>query len=298
VANKNSSASPRVRWVSTLSSTGGSENKIDCELFFSESVDVVNSATTLNDGKWHHVTCVRDTPASKLRMYVDGAVSGSVALTNTCSNNITNSTALTISSRTDNSPTTLYLIGTIDDVRVYNRALSYQEIQQLYHLGAGNIAHSNTVALSSGLIGYWTLHGSKTNWTANTMQDSSGNGNTGTLVSMSTTTSPAIGKIGGAMKFDGTASYVSVADTAILNPTAVTVSAWVNYTSFASSGNYTGVVSKNDGTTNVYSLLVKSTGKLAQYVRASCCGGTIVDYDGTGTFTLRRAAEITESSWV
>lgn len=46
----------------------------------------------------------------------------------------------------------------------------------------------------SGLVGHWTLDGSKTNWTTNTTADSSGNSNTGTLVSMSTSTAPAAGR--------------------------------------------------------------------------------------------------------
>ena len=72
--------------------------------------------------------------------------------------------------------------GSIDDVRVYNRALSVQEIQQLYAQGAANIDHSNTVALSSGLVGYWTFDGSQTNWTTGKTNDSSGKGNSGQLL--------------------------------------------------------------------------------------------------------------------
>ena len=54
----------------------------------------------------------------------------------------------------------------------------------------------NTVAISNGLIGYWPLDGAVTNWATGKTLDISGNGKTGTLLNMSTSTSPAAGKIG------------------------------------------------------------------------------------------------------
>src|ERR1700681_2892426 len=70
------------------------------------------------------------------------------------------------------------------------------------------VGHSNTVALTNGLVGYWSMDGSSINWTTNTMADLSGQGNAGTLVGMSTTSSPVAGKIGGALKFDGATTYI------------------------------------------------------------------------------------------
>ena len=117
--------------------------------------------------------------------------------------------------------------GLIDDVRIYNRALSAGEVQQLYHLGAANVGHSNTVALSSGLVDYWPLDGAVTNWTANTTNDISGNANTANLVSMSTTTSPMAGKIGQALKFDGISFVDALSNSSIQDTTPFTFSAWV-----------------------------------------------------------------------
>jgi hypothetical protein len=123
--------------------------------------------------------------------------------------------------------------GSIDDVRIYNRVLSPQEIAQLYALGKVTVAHSNTVAVSTGLVGYWTFDGQNTHWTTNATDDVSGNGNTGTLVNMSTTSSPTAGKIGQALKFNGTTQYVSLAD--IPESGNFTVSCWAYPTSFGSS---------------------------------------------------------------
>jgi len=61
-------------------------------------------------------------------------------------------------------------------------------VQALYNIGAANVAHSNTIALSSGLVGYWTFDGGTTHWDTGKVDDVSGHGNTGQLINMSTTT--------------------------------------------------------------------------------------------------------------
>ncbi len=96
-----------------------------------------------------------------------------------------------------------FFSGRIDDVRIYNRVLKADEIAQLYKLGTANAGHSNTTAVSNGLVGYWTFDGGVTNWTTGTTQDVSGTGNTGSLSTMSTSSSPTVGKIGQAFTFNG-----------------------------------------------------------------------------------------------
>src|SRR3989344_5209907 len=98
--------------------------------------------------------------------------------------------------------------GSLDDVRIYNRALSPTEVAELYKTGAAEIGHSN-VGISDGLVGWWNFDGPSMDWRKNQVADKSGQGNTGTLVSMSTTTSPVAGQIGQALKFDGVDDYVT-----------------------------------------------------------------------------------------
>jgi hypothetical protein len=127
-----------------------------------------------------------------------------------------------------------YFTGSIDDVRVYNRVLSAAEIAQLYKQGSVNAAHSPSASsgqpapLGAGLIGYWTMDGPSINWATGKMTDASGQGNTGQLVSMSTTTSPVTGKIGQALNFNGSTSYISLDSSAnnIEGRNAGTFSAW------------------------------------------------------------------------
>jgi hypothetical protein len=117
--------------------------------------------------------------------------------------------------------------GKIDDVRVYNRALTAGEVAQLYKLGTANAAHSNTI-ISNGLVGYWTFDGGATNWTTGQTRDLAGT-STGRLISMSTSSSPVGGKIGQALNFTRASSqYISLANNIQYQP-PFSFSAWVNY---------------------------------------------------------------------
>jgi Concanavalin A-like lectin/glucanases superfamily len=117
-------------------------------------------------------------------------------------------------------------VGLVDDARIYNRALSATEVKQLYTLGAANVAHSNAI-ISNGLVGYWTFDGKDTNWSTGKAKDVSGQGNDGSLISMSTSTSPAIGKIGQALNFVRASSHFIRPDNNIqLQPLSFSV--WVN----------------------------------------------------------------------
>jgi len=68
---------------------------------------------------WYHVAVVED--STYRAIYINGSLD--------ISDNISDDT-IRIGSRADSTP--FYFDGTIDDVRIYNRALSAQEIQQLY----------------------------------------------------------------------------------------------------------------------------------------------------------------------
>jgi hypothetical protein len=150
--------------------------------------------------------------------------------------------------------------GGLDDVRVYNRALSAQEISDLYNAGQVNVAHSNTtsgIGINAGLVGYWTFDGPTINWRTNTVADMSGQGNTGTLINMSTTTSPVAGKIGQALSFNGTSNYVQTPNSSSIKPSLpITISAWIKlksspngstiFTSDSLPSNYAGYLLKVD----------------------------------------------------
>jgi hypothetical protein len=153
--------------------------------------------------------------------------------------------------------------GLIDEVRIYNRALSAGEIGELYRSGAERLVKVNMPEndkLTGGLVGFWSFNGQSMDWGANTATDDSPNSNTGTMTNMSTTTSPVPGVVGQALTFDGTDDYVDAGNPASLNiVNAGTVSAWIYMPSVPANGVYWGVAGKYDGSTHRrgYGLLVR-----------------------------------------
>jgi len=79
-----------------------------------------------DSNRWYHVTGVYD--GNNVRIYVDGMLEGETPLQGTVKSN---SDPLTIGSHTGGSGE--YFDGMVDDVRIYNRALSESEILALYH---------------------------------------------------------------------------------------------------------------------------------------------------------------------
>ena len=112
-------------------------------------------------------------------------------------------------------------------------------MQQLYSQGVATHVSASpkvgpttscTSGLSCGLVGYWTFDGKDTPWTSSsaaTTLDKSGNGNTGTLTNMLQSTAPVPGKIGQALKFDGSSGYVDIGTNSSLHPANITVSFWI-----------------------------------------------------------------------
>jgi len=85
----------------------------------------VTSAVPINDGEFHHVAWVRE--GTTLRIYIDGALSSTAWAPRTNVNNgveFAIGAEITYGTRLINT-----LIGVIDEVRLYNRVLSAEEIQ-------------------------------------------------------------------------------------------------------------------------------------------------------------------------
>ena len=78
------------------------------------------------DNRWHHLAGTYD--GSKLNLYIDGVARASVAATG----NIADSSARSLNIGRFSEGGFLFK-GVIDDVQIYNRALSATEIQQLYN---------------------------------------------------------------------------------------------------------------------------------------------------------------------
>lgn len=135
-----------------------------------------------------------------------------------------------------------------------------------------SICQANT---RDGLVGWWKMD----EGTGTTTFDSSWTGNSGTLTNTPTWVSNC--PRGNCLKFvTSSTQYVDLGSN--FGPTSGTITAWVNATSFPNS--YNSVINKNVSTTATFFILIKSTGKLACYIRQA--DSTALSYDGTGTNTL------------
>jgi len=181
----------------------GIEQNMDYEdrMRFHVAVDGSSDDVNSNEGsiipnKWHHVVGTYD--GAKLEIYVDGA----------WQNTTNNSGSITSYDDTfglgvgDSYNQTGGYNGQIDEVRIYNRALSESEIQTLYESGRAKLNSSQTDRLTDGLVGMWALDGAAAQ--GGRAPDGSGSGHTGTIYGAT----PAIGKVGQALSFDGTDDYV------------------------------------------------------------------------------------------
>jgi hypothetical protein len=122
--------------------------------------------------------------------------------------------------------------------------------------------------LTNGLVGYWTFDGSSIDWNKNQASDMSGNGNTGQLVSMSTSTSPVAGKIGQALRFTAGPQVIVTSGSPVTSKTAFTMSAWVK-NDFSPPPAQSGIFMISGTQASLY---VDSDGQARAYLY--CCGGS------------------------
>ncbi|HVV39360.1 MAG TPA: LamG-like jellyroll fold domain-containing protein, partial [Candidatus Paceibacterota bacterium] len=90
------------------------------------------SATTLQNNKWYHIVATYDDTTKAKTIYING-VSDSVVTGS--GSPVANSDTLKIGYSQGTSNANNYFNGSIDEVRLYNRALSAGEVLQLYQLG-------------------------------------------------------------------------------------------------------------------------------------------------------------------
>ena len=112
------------------------------------------------------------------------------------------------------------LNGLIDEVRIYNRALSEEEIRYHYnHTLPEGAASPTAMKEDSSLVGYWSFN----EGSGQIAYDKSGNGNNGTIHGAAW----AAGKSGSALKFDGSNDYVDCGSDESFNLTQLTMELWI-----------------------------------------------------------------------
>jgi hypothetical protein len=122
-----------------------------------------------------------------------------------------------------------YFDGLIDDVRVYNRAVSATEVKQIYNATAGSKinAPQNNLGQSTLNTGLVNLLSFNSKDFSDKVYDRSSSANHGYVYNSSTSTSKTIGKSGQGIRFDGVNDFVLQNISSLGTLTSGTVSVWV-----------------------------------------------------------------------
>ncbi len=237
-------------------------------LYADGSQNAITGVTQVNDDSWHMITTVYNTETSQTQIYVDGNLEASG---DTISGSMTNSHILKIGAYYDG---TANPNGTIDDVRIYNRALSPGEVAALY-------------SWAPGPVGYWSMD-EGVSGDAQTIYDRSGNGNNGTTVDGANNTGMNCnipGKFGKACEFDGVDDYINAGnDTSLQINNHITISAWVKS---SYSGSDQAIVHKYHSGGGAYALYINGVGNLG-----------FLSYDGSNVVNeLTHSQNVADGIW-
>lgn len=182
---------------------------------------ITTSISNIQKYKWHHLCATRN--GNSTNIYINGSLDN----TGTNSGSIGTNSFYTIGNGYDYN--TEAFLGNISQVKVYNRALSAQEIQQNYNATKGRFLNAlppvrNGLVLELDALSYSGF--------GNTWNDSSGNGYNSTLVG-----SPVFSGIASTANFLFDANTKSgTLDTSLLNNyTSGTIECSVYITNLASS---------------------------------------------------------------
>jgi len=229
--------SNKVNWLG-VNRVSGTTGKV-CHAFYGN--DLCGNTVTLSKNTWYHVVVTYNSTTRKI--YLNGVQDASA---NPSSVPAVSGSVLDIGMNTDYDwPFT----GKIDEVRIYGRELSQSEVTELYQQGQMKINSSQSGKLTNGLVGYWTMDGQDIDWGANTINNKVAGGANLTAANMDTTNA-AIGKVGQALSFDGSAENLTATDAASpeldFSTPGITMSAWIKLASdFSGSGTILSNVTSN-----------------------------------------------------
>ncbi len=263
------------------------------------------SPNSYNDNVWHYATSIRS--GSSVFLYVDGirVATGTVGTQTSASiTRIGGDTSIT---------TVRYFTGFIDEVKIYNYALSDDEVKLEYNQGKsivmgstgttatgtadnsslraycppGNVEGNCANGLNPAPVAEWNLN----EGTGQSVNDTSGNANTGQLGS-----APGVdaadptwtnGKDGKGLKFDGSDDYVSTTTAAqALGTSDFTIEAWALYKAIPVDASFAGGALVGTATLNPSVILGIDSGWMKVYTR-----------DSSGTTQLIQAHGLVLNTW-
>lgn len=239
--------------------------KLSLGIWNGTTIPEATSTTTITSGTWIHGCAVRN--GGEFKIYINGSLESSITNGNT--NNIGTLASIGRNRVTNDT----YYNGQLDEMRIYNRALSPDEVSTLYNFAPGP-------------VGYWKMDEKS----GSSAADSSGNGLTGTL-----TNGPkwGQGKVGDSTVFDGTDDYIDLGTSSTLVLNTFSVSAWVKTTS-TNAQEIFAKKSRSYGGWNAYSLII------GPYVASSTAGqiSARIQQSSTPTFIdFKTTQTVNDGQW-
>ncbi len=215
----------------------------------SDSLIYTTSEQSIYPGLWYQGVGVID--SSVVKLYLNGALVDSVIHNG---GTVNNSAPIAIGKTQGYVPGfaggTRHFEGAIDDISIYNYALSDSAIQKLYTKGDWPLPEDTTSVLADTLIAYYPFSGSA--------MDSSGFANDGEVFG-ATLTEDRFGNANSAYSFDGYDDFIQISDDSVFNSQSKTIEFWfkkdINSTS---SSDVEGIIWKalNTGTDREFSYTI------------------------------------------
>ena len=179
---------------------------------------LLHSSILIPENVWVHVAGTFNSTDGTMQLYINGAPDTSLITAQRLSANANSVKVGGFGS--DGSP----FSGRVDEVGIFNRALSASEIAAIYNADSEGMCRPS-VAPPAGLVSWWSGD--------NNALDIIGTNN-GTL--NGATYAP--GKVGQALSFDGSDDYVSISDADFRSNAPRTMALWVNTTDAGAPTTY------------------------------------------------------------
>jgi hypothetical protein len=182
-------------------------------LTYNTTVNVVSGSTVLSTNTWYHAVLTIDSAGNSSKIYLNGSEDGSGTYTAPSYSGNTNFHIGSLG-----NINVQYFDGKIDQVRIFNKALSSSEVSTLYgELACEYTCTTDTngfpASASSDLVAYYKL-------------DNDATDETGTYNGTETSITYDGGRYGASASFNGSSSYVNTNNSN--NYSTFSVSMWVN----------------------------------------------------------------------
>lgn len=234
------------------------------------TVQVAN-AQTVTAGVWYHCVFTYNS-TDGLKVYVNAGTPSTAAANGTI-NNTSERLVIGASQKSDGTGTGNYYDGLIDEVGIWSRTLTADEVSQLYNSFRGNSYPFTATPSLYGGVAYWKLDSDST---------SSISTHTGTDTSVTYTT----GKISNGASFNANSDSIVIPSSSEFNNASMSLSFWIKTTETGSNLN---VISRYNNATNrqFRSIINNTAGKIG-----------FIAYDSAdNNTTLRNSGTINDGNW-